>query len=470
MEVNHKKRFANNLAFYSLGTFATRLLQLLLIPLYSKYVSTADLGGYNVILAVLYVAVPLLYQSVWEGAFRFAIENADDERRVLASVSQYCIGLTVMYSVIFIPVSYILDIRHGILILLSGIGQVGASYWQYAARALKENKLYAFSSVINAGTTIVLTVILVVILKWGLLALLIANSAGLLVMVFVMEFRLHLLRDVRRYSFNRELFKQTVKYSLPLSVNAVSWWLMVSCNNIVVTSVLGKSANGIFAMALKFGSIFSTVTSIIIAAWLEEAFRTFEDRNRDAYFNQVLTILTRVLLCTVVVLIPATFIIYKYAVFGVYKEGVTLVPIIYLYAAYNALACHLGSSFLARKESNVMFFTTLCGGVITVACSIIFIKIWGLTGVVYASLSGNIFAFLIRIPLLKKRISLHVNFYCLTGLSALCFIVAKIASLNPENVVYQGFLMLATVIFAGMLNRSLVKTVLHKVKNKITDK
>jgi O-antigen/teichoic acid export membrane protein len=467
MEVTHKKRFVNNLAFYSLGTFATRLLQLLLIPLYSRYVSTTDLGEYNVILAVLFVAVPLLYQSIWEGAFRFAIESVDDERRVLALVSRYCIGLTVLYSIIFIPVSYLLDIRYSILILLCGIGQVGASYWQYAARALKENKVYAFSSVINAGITIVLTILLIVIFKWGLLALLIANSAGLLVMILVLEFRLRLLKDVRRYQFNRKLFKQIVKYSLPLSVNAISWWLIVSCNNIVVTSILGKGTNGIFAMALKFGSIFLTITSIISAAWLEEAFRTYEDDNRDAYFNQVLNILTKALLCIVLILTPLTFILYKYAVFGVYKEGVLLVPIIYLYAAYSALSNHVGSSFLARKESNMMSLTTLGGGIITVGCSIVFIKIGGLIGVVYASLLGNLFIFFIRILLLKNRINLQVNYYYLIGLSGLCFLMIQIARLNPDNILYQGFLVVVTGIFAILLNRNLVKTVLHKVKSKI---
>jgi O-antigen/teichoic acid export membrane protein len=470
MVINHKKRFANNLVFYSLGTFATKLLQLLLIPLYSKYVSTTDLGTYNAILAVLFVAVPLLYQSIWEGAFRFAVESTDDERKVLALISKYCVGLTVIYSVIFIPVSYILDIQYGILILLSGIGQVGASYWQYAARALKENKLYAFSSVINAVVTVVLTVLLVAIFRWGLLALLIANSAGLLVMVLVLEFRLRLLRDVWRYPFNKLLFKQVVKYSLPLSINAISWWLMVSCNNIVVTVFLGSSANGIFAMALRFGSIFSTITSIVIAAWLEEAFRTFEDANRDAYFNQVLKILTKALLCIVLMLIPSTFIIYKYAVFGDYKEGVALVPIIYLYAAYNALACHLGSSFLARKESNIMFLTTLGGGIFVVVCSVIFIRIWGLMGVVYASLLGNIFTFFIRIPLLRKKINLHINFYYLTGLTVLCLAVAKISEYKPDNVTFQGFLIFTTGIFSVLLNRNLLTMIFLKIKAKFINK
>jgi O-antigen/teichoic acid export membrane protein len=465
--MDHKKRFANNLIFYSLGTFATRLLHFLLIPLYSKYVSTTDLGEYNLILAILFVMVPLLYQSIWEGAFRFAVENTDNERRVLALVSKYCIGLTILYSIVFIFASYIFDIKYAVLILLSGVGQVGASYWQFAARALKENKLYASSSVINAGITIALTILFVVVFKWGLLALLIANSAGLLVMVIVLEWRLHLLNDIRQYSFNKKLLKQILIYSLPLSINAISWWLMVSCNNIVVTSILGASANGIFSMALRFGAIFSTITSIVIAAWLEEAFRTFNDADRDAYFNQVLNILTKLLLCAVLILIPSTFIVYKYAVWGDYKESAKLVPVIYLYAAYHGLACHLGSSFLARKESNIIFFTTLAGGIITVVCSLIFIKIWGLAGVVYASLFGNVFVFFSRVPLLKRRIKLQINFYYLTGLSILCFAVAKVAEFMPENVIYQSSLLLVTGIFSFLLNRSLVRSVFLKLKDKL---
>ena len=94
-------------------------------------------------------------------------------------------------------------------------------------------------------------------------------------MIVILASRLRLLFDLGKYSFNRKLLKQIITYSLPLAVNMLSWWLMSSCNNIIIVSVLGESQNGIYAMALKFGNILVMFTSVITLAWQEEAFRTY---------------------------------------------------------------------------------------------------------------------------------------------------------------------------------------------------
>jgi hypothetical protein len=43
---------------------------------------------------------------------------------------------------------------------------------------------------------------------------------------------------------------------------------------------------------------------------------------------------------------------------------------------------------------------------------------------------------------------------------------SKIAELYPDNIIYQGFLIVATGIFSVLLSRNLIKTMLRKVKTK----
>jgi len=451
------------MGFYFSGTFATRLLQLIFIPIYSKYVETSDLGTYNLTLSIISFSVPLLFQSIWEGGFRFAIENENNERKVLASITKYCLSLSIIYSLVFLIISYFIELRYGILILLVGIGQMGTSYWQYSARALKQNKIYSISTIVNSAIVITLNIVLIVIFKLGLVALFIANSAGNLVMVLILEYRLRLFKTMSQHPFDKKTFAQIIKYSFPLAINAISWWMFSSANNIVISSILGVDANGVFALALRFGSIFATITAVISMAWQEESFRTYENSNRDEYFNKVLNLLSRGLLGTALVLIPTTFLIYQFFVFGNYKPGVILTPIIYLGAVYNALSVHLGSAFLARKESHVMFYTTLAGGIISVSCSIIFAELFGLIGAVSASLLGYIITFFIRIPLLRKRIVLEIDYVILFSLTIFGIGIACVCNIYPASFFYQLFIFAITAGIALFVNKTLVISISNKV-------
>ena len=460
------KRFVNNMGFYALGTFATKLLAFLFVPIYSKFLAPSELGIYSVTIATVSFALPLLFQSIWEGTFRFTIEEGDDGRRVLATSSKYCLILSLLYSLLFLLVSYTIDLRYGLYILLYAIGNVGTMYWQFAARALKANKAYAASSVIYSSLSIVMNLVLILVFHMGIEALFIASITGSVAMVMYLELKLHILVDINKYPFNRVLLIQIIKYSTPLAINTVSWWLMSSCNNIIITSSLGTHENGIYAIAMKFGMIMSVVTSVITLAWQEEAFRTYGDSDQDAYFNKVLDLLTKGLLGVTFVLIPLTYVVYIYMVFGEYQRGVVLATFIYLSAVYNALSCHLGSALLARKESDILFYTTLAGGVINVIVSLVLVNIIGILGAAVGSAVGNMFNFFVRIPILKKRINLNISYAYLIPLTILCVLLGMCCTHYQGRILPQTFILLCSVVMFVLANRQL----LSKIKTKITNK
>ena len=179
------KRFISNIGFYALGTFATKILQFLFIPIYSKYIIPTDLGTYNLILAVVSLMIPILFQSIWEGTFRFSIEQGDNGREVIATSSKYCFSLAFVYSISFIIISYVFNYKYGLYVLLYALGQMGTSYWQFAARALKENKIYAVSTVVHSGVSILMNLILILVFHLGLEALLIENISGSFAMIII---------------------------------------------------------------------------------------------------------------------------------------------------------------------------------------------------------------------------------------------------------------------------------------------
>ncbi|MEK0290652.1 oligosaccharide flippase family protein [Caldifermentibacillus hisashii] len=277
-----------------------------------------------------------------------------------------------------------------------GIFQLGSSFWQYSARALNRKKVYSLSIIVEAIVFISLNILLISVLDYGLMAIFIAYIAGKLALIVMIESDVKLISEGRKSDFDKTLLRTIIRYSFPLCINTISWCLIGSSNSLIVSYKLGVEQTGIYSLANRFGALMTLFTTVVNMAWLEESFRVHGQKGSEEYFNRVLEVLVRLILSGVAILIPLTYIFfYQVFVFGEYKSGVIFTPIIYLNAALSAIVMYLGSGFLARKESNLIFRTTLIGGIISVTLAFLVTNIYGLIGVVTASLIGTISMFII---------------------------------------------------------------------------
>ncbi|MBB6638162.1 lipopolysaccharide biosynthesis protein [Cohnella thailandensis] len=460
-------RLVENIKIYFFGTFSTKLIQFLFIPLYTKYIDSFELGYFNLILSVVWFAVPLLYQTIWEGILRFVIEKSENEERIFTSTNLYCFGLSILYGLVFLLISLLMEINYGFSIFLMALTQMGVSYWQFSARALKNSKAYSFGLVANTVITVALNFILIMIFKLGLPALFISNIAGSLAMIIVMEMKLRLFANFRISKFDISLLKQLIKYSFPLSINTISWWLINSGGSIIIVNQIGIEENGIYSISSRFGMIMTLITSVVNMAWQEESFRIHGEKGADNYFNRVFDFLVRSVFSGIAVLIPVTFIFYRWFVYGEYSTGLLLTPIIYLSTAFSTFSSHLGSGFLARKESNVIFYSTLVAGIISVGGAAVLAPILGLMGVVVSSLIGTVCMFLIRALMLKKRMVLELKYINTIGLSLFCICVMFVCSLNSVSVIYQMIILIIVVAVLFFANRDIIFVFQSRINQKL---
>ncbi len=82
---------------------------------------------------------------------------------------------------------------------------------------------------------------------------------------------MHLLTRFRRGMIQSSLVKQLFRFSLPLSVNSVCYWLLTGYNKVVISS-MGTEFNGYFAVATKFSLVLNLLSSCFSMAWQELAF------------------------------------------------------------------------------------------------------------------------------------------------------------------------------------------------------
>src|SRR5947208_10075175 len=77
------KRLAQQSAIYGLGGIVSRLLAVLLLPLYTSYLGTTGFGKIETIVALTTVLVIVLRLGISSAFFRFYFDSPDPEHRVV---------------------------------------------------------------------------------------------------------------------------------------------------------------------------------------------------------------------------------------------------------------------------------------------------------------------------------------------------------------------------------------------------
>ena len=77
------RRLGRHSAVYGLGGIVSRVLAVFLLPLYTRYLTTADLGAVGLVVALSAVVVTILRAGISSAFFRFYFDSPDAARRRL---------------------------------------------------------------------------------------------------------------------------------------------------------------------------------------------------------------------------------------------------------------------------------------------------------------------------------------------------------------------------------------------------
>src|SRR5919206_4374191 len=88
------RRLAKQSAIYGLGGIISRLLAVILLPLYTSYLGTTGFGKIETIVALTTVLVVVLRLGISSAFFRFYFDSTDAERRTLVVRTSFWFTMT----------------------------------------------------------------------------------------------------------------------------------------------------------------------------------------------------------------------------------------------------------------------------------------------------------------------------------------------------------------------------------------
>jgi O-antigen/teichoic acid export membrane protein len=290
-------RLAKQSAIYGLGSMVSRLLAVLLLPLYTHYLTPSDYGKVAILTAWSAVLVIVLRAGISTAFFRFYFDAEDDAGRTRVVRTSFWFTMTMATAGLVVglvlagPISAAFDDVGAGLVRAAFVGiWAQMNYEQLTSLFRVEQRALGFglASLANVLVTVVAMVVFVAVLHWHALGLIVGNFTGTLAIYFV-------LLAYRRYQlgleFDRHLLREMNRFGMPLVPSALALWAINFVDRFLVLWLKGKDAVGVYTIGVQVSSAIVFLLFAFRTAWPAYAYSIKEDDEAKLTYGFVLTYL-----------------------------------------------------------------------------------------------------------------------------------------------------------------------------------
>ena len=410
--MSEARRLIKNTGVIAVGGMATKLVQFLLLPLYTSVLSTSEYGTVDYVNTIALFLVPVVSVLMDEALFRFLIDcHTDAERRraVTCSCAAMAVGCAVFAAG---SLAVWLVARPGDLFWVVALVVAQALLQMTGAvlRGFGKTPSYALMSFVASAATIVLNVVFIVAFQWGVTGMLSATviAQGGTSLVFLVRERVW--RYVDLSSFDAPYAASLVRYALPLVPNKVSWTIMNMVDRLIIMNVMGASAAGVYAVSYKFPNVMDQVYGFFYQSWKESSARALgAEGDEVGFYNSVYRVLRRFMASVVLLMTALMPFAYGLLVEGDYGEGMLYVPILLLATYYSNISGFYGGIFTAHRDTRVMGITTVVSALLCLALCLLLIPAIGLWGASVATLAATLMVNEYRLVRVRRYASLDAD-------------------------------------------------------------
>lgn len=400
------KRFFQTAGIYLLGNVFTKLVSFLLLPLYTNRIEPASFGSYSLVVSILNVVVPISFFSIWDSVFRFSFDYDNNEKYTVFSIGSVIMLLgSIILVIVICCLRFFYSFEFPILVCIYGLMTGYQYFYTVIARALKDNVLFVFSGCVNSLLTMTLNIVLIVCFNMGVESFYISFIVGVFVQVLIIESRKHF---ITYFKLDKEAIvkaKEYLSFSFPVTVSAISNWLLNGLTQILIAYWLGNYYNGLYGVANKFSSVMVLSIGVLQFAWNEMAYDLSNDKNRKTYYSKSISVILKYSIMGVSLLIILVKIVYPILIATQYNESLEVIPFLLIGTIANCFASFLGTLYLAEKKTTGLFATTLIAGGVNLILSLIMIPNLKFVGACVALCLAYVFFAIMRVISLKKQMN-----------------------------------------------------------------
>ena len=396
---------------YTIGNMLVKGINFLTIPLFSRLLTTAEFGVYNVFLSydsILSVIVGFAMATSVKSA-HYEFKKTDEYVSSISII--YILNAMFFFLIILIGGERLANwIGFGktILLLLVPFSFGGAIIQLYNERISidYEYKKYLIIAFVNSVGNILFSLLLIMTVFRNQRD--VGRMVGAVSTIFVLSSVLIVKMYIKaRPRVNKQFWKFGILYSLPIVPHGISQVLLAQFDRIMISRMVSDSAAGIYSLAGNLKLMLTVVSTSIGVSWSTWFFSKFENRETDE-IQKSASYLVRLFLIITIGLMALSPEIIEILGGSEYNSGkYVAIPMIvdaFILFLYNIV---VPSEYYTKKTKYIMI-GTLVSAVINIITNYIFIQKYGFIAAAYTTLFSYICYLLLHFVISKKLVNFEV--------------------------------------------------------------
>jgi O-antigen/teichoic acid export membrane protein len=449
-------KLLKNSLIYTLSYFLGMGINILLLPLYTIYLTPADFGIYSTL---------LVYSSIFSILFNLGIDSSiarhyfdyysepEKLRHYLGSVvpfaavlALFTLGLLLAIGFLFFdPLNKIPIYPYFVLILFTAYFNLLYNIFLQLLRVMQKAVRFMAFNLSYALLTILLNVILITVFRLKILGLLYTNLA-----IGILGFAAGIIFLSRYITFNRnwQNIKNSYLFGLPFVPHDLANFVLRSVDIIILGYFVPMYQVGLYSIATRLTSIITLIQNSFNNSWnpVFQEKATQDPEQPKPYFSVVSSVYFLLLLVLILSVILFTKEILMIFTTKQYYDSAILIQVMAFSSVFRGIYYMTTQQLIYIKKMIYMPVATILSGSINIGLILLVVKPWGTTGVAAVSIiavsimAGITFIFgqkFYRIPynypyIVKSFILFAIAlglFFILPPLPMLALIGAKVALL-----------------------------------------
>ncbi len=398
------RSFIKDSAIYAIPSIVSRGLAVILIPLYTRVLTPADFGSFDLFIAFATLVNLTVALEVSQGVARFYSTESDVMRKVAYASSGF--WFTAFCYAFFLIIALIASKKLSLLIMgrdgMETSFQVGVIYifingifyliqnqfrWEFRSRH------YAVVSMSVTIITAVFAVFLTYVLGWGLYGLLLGMAGGVLIGCI---YGLWYLQNSFRFQFQWSRLKEMLIFSAPLVPSGIAVFITLYIDRLMISHFLSVDDVGLFGIGYRLASVVGLVmigfqgalTPLILSNYQnEQTPRQLAVIFRGFIVFSLLIFLSLSLFASEILYLMTTPDYYSATSIVIFLTPAILLSNMYIFAPGISIA----------KKTYLILYINIGGAILNVALNWVLIPKFGISGAAIATLlsyAGMFFAYM----------------------------------------------------------------------------
>lgn len=450
-------------AIYGLPTILGRLLNYLLVPLYTgAFNDPKDYGVISELYAVVAFLMVFLTFGMETAFFKF-FNDKEDKAEVFSNSFMTVIGLNVGFLLLLVlfnqsianamayPEHNEYIILLGIIVCIDAITALPMAKLRSENNARKFSIIHFSAILVNIGLNLyfMLHVFDPARPEEGILFILFANllSSAIKIVGTYQDFL------AIKWAYNRELAVEMFKYAIPLVIAGFAGIINETLDRVMLKHVLHSRGGYSMKDALAQLGIYSAcyklamIVTIFLQAYRYAAEPFFFSQSKGADRNKLYVKIMNYFIaavCIVFLGVALNIDIFKYFIRNeVYWEGLKVVPILLIANVF--LGIYFNQSIWYKLSGQTRFgaYIAIGGAAITILINLIFIPIYGYMASAWATLIVYGLQMVASYQLGQKYYPINYNlrkFVLYFGLALVLFLLAYFIDLDPGDFSIRKFI------------------------------